>query len=155
MLRNTSEKRETSGSIKAQDATRTTQQYTILTFFDISHFHLVRIKFPRTLKLFYRVLVYPFTLHFYYTQFKKIIFGWEEISARFKTIIPKTFLAANVTCQRSVYYNIMGFFRSDNILVNSVECVMKIWGAGKGFKGFAHMMTHYLNTRRWLADTFV
>ena len=35
------------------------------------------------------------------------------------------------------------------------ECVMKIWEAGKGFTGFAHMMTHHLNTRRWLADIFV
>ena len=28
------------------------------------------------------------------------------------------------------------------------ECVMKIWGAWKGFTGFAHLMTHNLNTRR-------
>ena len=28
------------------------------------------------------------------------------------------------------------------------ECVMKIWGAGKGFKGFAQLMTHHLNTHR-------
>ena len=28
------------------------------------------------------------------------------------------------------------------------ECVMKIWGAAKGFTGFAHMMTHYLITCR-------
>ena len=35
------------------------------------------------------------------------------------------------------------------------ECVMKIWGAGKDFPGFAHMLTHHLKTRRWLAGTFV
>ena len=28
---------------------------------------------------------------------------------------------------------------------------MKLWGAGKGFTGFAHIMTDNLNTRRWLA----
>ena len=31
---------------------------------------------------------------------------------------------------------------------------MKIWGAGKVFTGFAHIMTHHLNTPRWLADIF-
>ena len=34
------------------------------------------------------------------------------------------------------------------------ECVMKIWGALEGFTGFAHLMTHDLNTRRWVAETF-
>ena len=33
-------------------------------------------------------------------------------------------------------------------------CVMKIWGAGKGFTRYAHMITHNMNTRRWFADTF-
>ena len=28
------------------------------------------------------------------------------------------------------------------------ENVKKIWGAGKGFTGFAHMMSHPLNTHR-------
>ena len=34
------------------------------------------------------------------------------------------------------------------------ECVMKFRGAGKGITGFVNLMTHYLNTRRWLAGTF-
>ena len=31
---------------------------------------------------------------------------------------------------------------------------MKIWGAGEGFTGFSHMMTHHLNNRRRMAETF-
>ena len=33
------------------------------------------------------------------------------------------------------------------------KSVMKV--GGKGFTEFFHMMSHYLNTRRWLGDTFV
>ena len=35
------------------------------------------------------------------------------------------------------------------------EGAMKIWGAGESVTEFPHMMTQHLNTRSWLADTFV
>ena len=30
------------------------------------------------------------------------------------------------------------------------ECVMKVWSSGKGFTGFAHSMTHHLDTKKVL-----
>ena len=35
----------------------------------------------------------------------------------------------------------------------SEKCSMKIWGAGKGFTGYANVMTQHLYTCRRLADT--
>ena len=52
-----------------------------------------------------------------------------------------------MTIYNKLLFPIIG---SEMIMKTSVgdECVMKIWGAGKGYTGFVHLMSHHLNTRR-------